>query len=205
MKFVLSILGSKNVLIRNFIYIALGVLFCAFPENMKDYFVLILGFVFILIGLISFTSSVIASKISGRNSYSWSSLLICSIIGLVIIYNYSFFAKFLLYCFGGILVLFGIESLSLGISSRKVLKLGFSWLSIPIPFLLLASGLLIIFDPFKSAEIMFTLFGAAIILFSTTNIIRHLHTKVALKKAGKKIVDGEVEDIEVEDIEYEEV
>ena len=74
------------------------------------------------------------------------------------------------------------------------------------PVLILIAGIIVLFDPFKSAESVFILFGITAIFYGVTDLLNQYAIKKMRKATEEKeqIVKMEKE-ADVEDAEYEEI
>jgi uncharacterized membrane protein HdeD (DUF308 family) len=199
MKLYLSFFDIKSAVIRSVVALFIGIAFIAFPHQVVDILVQVLGGGIILIALISFLSLHTRKKTSDISGISIFNLVAALAIGLLFIFKSSFFSSLAIIVFGAVLVIAGIMQLVMLSATRRV-GLHSPWYSYIFALLILCVGIMIFFNPFESKELLVQLLGGGLALYAVTDLINQFLVHFKLKKQGKKIVDGEVEDIDFEDV-----
>ena len=125
---------------------------------------------------------------------------IAIVSGIIICAEYKSIISFALIIFGGFLIVSGIIDL---ISAVEVKRIGiFGWI-VPVimSLLIIAVGVLIIINPFKSIEIITRILGIGLLVYAVMDIIAYFQIRKVIKL--KTVVDKDVTEIDVtpEDIE----
>lgn len=171
--------------------IVIGVLLVKSPDNTLIGLTLITGFLFLVSGIISCSTYFGMIRHGGEVTLSGVKRkpvfpivgIGCFLFGALMVFDPDFFVRFLMYIFGGVLVLGAFnEFLMLG----RVLKMAkvalYFWI---MPTVILICGLIILFKPMESAELPFIISGWCLLLYGLNEII----SAMKLYKVGKQIRD----------------
>ncbi|MDR2556876.1 MAG: DUF308 domain-containing protein [Bacteroidales bacterium] len=199
MKLYLSFFDIKNAVIRSVVALLIGIAFIAFPNQVVDILVQVLGGSIILIALVSFLSLWARKGIQNISGISIFNLVIALAIGSLLIFNASFFSALAIIGFGILLIIAGIMQLVMLTTTRRV-GLSSPWYSNIFALLILGVGITICFNPFDSKELLIQLLGGGLVFYAITDLVNQFLIRLKLKKQGKKIVDGEIEDISYEEV-----
>ena len=200
----MSVIDYKSVLIRSVLAMAIGVLFWIFGTEMLTWSVWGLGGLVVFGAVVNFAIKVFSEKtVSGSD---FIKMIFLSALGLFVMYESDFFAKFIIYCLGILLIVGGIGQLSIIAASRRVINVALPFTSYLMPLAFVAVGLLICFDPFDSLSVLLKIFGIGAIFYGVNDLFTQIRLRRQLKRMGKTIRHGDVEDLNAtEDVSYEEV
>lgn len=168
---------------RSLITFIIGLSMVIWPTQVKQYIVLTLGVIILLIGVVSV---IIAN--TGKNKESKGSLLSLNglvdiVFGLVLIIFPRFFASLIMFLFGILLLFLGGGEFFGLVRSRKEVK--FSWTFFISPLITTACGIVMFFQPDESANWLFIFFGAALLLYSVTQLISTITIRSAFSHLEK--------------------
>lgn len=202
MRIIYSSASYRKSVLRAVFSIVLGVVLVMWPGTALNYIIMLIGALFLISGLISFAYSYrnrVDTKSSGLLSFNGIGSII---LGLLLVCVPSAFAKVLMFVLGFILVVAAIGQMVV-LSSAK--KFGYSSpvFSYLFPALILIAGIIILFDPFKSAESIFILFGITAIFYGVTDLISQYNINRVRKTAERQKKENGEDDIE--DVDYEEI
>ena len=194
MKIVYTSTNYRNSIYRSVISILLGLVLVMWPGAAIRYIIMAIGVIFLITGLVSlFVSYKNREEHPGKmvSLTGFGSI----ILGLLLVCFPSSFATILMFLLGFILVVAAAR------------QFGYvSPVSYLFPVIILIAGIIVLFDPFSSAEGVFILFGATLVFYGITDLIN----QYAINKLRKS--NDEKEKIErmdgrqdVEDADYEEV
>lgn len=204
MSIIYTATNLKNSVIRSAFSILLGVVLVLWPGTALNYIIMLIGILFLITGLISFSVSYKNREDKGAGGLLSFNGIGSIILGLLLISIPSTFAKIFMFILGFILVIAAVGQF-VTLSAAK--RFGYipPLLGYIFPMLILLAGIVIIFDPFSSAESIFILFGVTAIFYGVTDIVSQYKVsklrKMNEKQEQKKKLDGN----EIEDAEYEEV
>lgn len=154
--------------------LVIGILLVVWPEVAVNYLVITIGALFFLPGVLG----VFAYFMSSRNQDAQSRPMFpivalgSALLGLWLMVMPAFFVGILMYLLGALLVLGGLNQLIRLIAVRHQVHV--PAILYVIPVLVLASGLLILFNPFEAANVPFVILGVSSIVYSITDLIRLL-------------------------------
>lgn len=199
MSFFMSIIDYKSALIRSILAIAVGVLFCIFPTEMAKWSVIVIGGIIVLGAVVSFAVKGL-SKQRQLTPGDFIQLILLAAFGIFVIWEHEFFARFIMICLGLLLVFGGGSQLSVVVGSRRVLGVPLPVTAYLMPSALIVVGILVCFNPFKSIDILFIIFGIGAIFYGINDLFTQIRLRRQLKQMGKVIRHGDVEDIEYEEV-----
>ena len=189
MQIVYTTSNFKGGIYRAVLAILLGLALLIWPADALKYVVMLIGIVFLAIGIIAF---IISSRNREEHQRSFAPL---SGIGSVIL-------GLLL---GFILVVAAVGQFVTLAAARQFGRI--APVSFLFPVLILIVGIVILFDPFSSAESVFILFGITAVFYGVTDLLNQYSIR-KMRKASEekeKIVkmggDSDIEDAEFEEVE----
>lgn len=193
----------KGTLYRAILAIILGLVLVIWPGAALKYIIMLTGLMFLITGLIAFI-------VSNRNREDHRKSLVpfsgvgSMALGLLLLCFPSTFATIFMFILGFILVLAAVGQLVTLSAARQFGHI--SPVSYLFPILIFIAGIVVLFDPFKSAESVFILFGVAAIFYGVTDLLNQ-YTILRMRKSNEeKERIGKMEsEPDVEDAEYEEI
>ena len=167
-------------IIRAISAVVLGALLVLCPQNAISFVVITIGILFIVPGLLALINYFASNK-ANRPEMPFLFAGIGSLLfGVVLVAIPQFFVSVLMYVLGIILIIGGIEQIIVLIRARKNATVSFAFYLIPL--LILAAGILVLFNPFKTAETLFILIGIACFIYGIMEFIYWFKFKRNLKK-----------------------
>lgn len=166
--------------------LVIGILLVVWPEAAIIYLVITVGVLFLLPGLFGLFSYYAASRrkdIEVRRVFPVVALG-SALLGFWLMVMPEFFVNILMYLLGALLVLGGLSQLINFISVRQVVKVPVLFYLVSV--LILASGVVILFNPFKAATVPFIILGITAIVYAVNDLIRLLFYH---HKRNKNIAD----------------
>lgn len=203
MKIVYTFTNSRSAFYRAIMAIILGVVLVVWPGAAQRYIIMFIGAIFLAIGLMSFIVSY-RNRVEHPRSVGSFSGAGSIILGLLLLGMPSVFVMVFMYVLGFILVLAAVGQFA---SLSALRQLGnVSPVSYVFPVLILIAGLVVLFNPFHTAEGVFILFGLTSVFYGVTDLINQYSLK-RMRKANEdkeKIVRMGGVDV-IEDADYEEI
>lgn len=203
MQIVYTSSNYKNALWRSVISILLGLVLVLWPGTALRYIIMLIGLIFLVTGLVSFVLSYRNREDRPRSVLSFSGIG-SVILGLLLVSIPSTFATIFMFFLGFMLVVAAIGQFVTLAAARHF---GYvSPISYLFPVLILISGIIVLFDPFQSAESIFILFGVTAIFYGITDLMNQYSIRKLRKASEEKEKMEKMNDVgEVVDAEYEEV
>ena len=203
MQIVYTSTNYKSVVYRAVLSIILGVVLVSWPGAALKYIIMLIGLIFLLTGLISYVMTNREREVRSRYFAPFSGIG-SLILGLLLLCLPSSFLSIFMFVFGFILVVAAIGQFVTLAAARQFGPVSF--VSYLFPVLIFVAGIVILFDPFRSAEGVVILFGVTSIFYGVTDFIN----QYAIRKLRKKNEDKEkIVDVashtDIEDADYEEV
>ncbi len=203
MQIVYTSTNYKSVVYRAVLSIILGVVLVSWPGAALKYIIMLIGLIFLLTGLISYVMTNREREVRSRYFAPFSGIG-SLILGLLLLCLPSSFLSIFMFVFGFILVVAAIGQFVTLAAARQFGPVSF--VSYLFPVLIFVAGIVILFDPFRSAEGVVILFGVTSIFYGVTDFIN----QYAIRKLRNKNEDKEkIVDVashpDIEDAEYEEV
>ena len=181
MQIVYTTSNFKGGIYRAVLAILLGLALLIWPADALKYVVMLIGIVFLAIGIIAF---IISSRNREEHQRSFAPL--------------SGIGRF-------ILVVAAVGQFVTLAAARQFGRI--APVSFLFPVLILIVGIVILFDPFSSAESVFILFGITAVFYGVTDLLNQYSIR-KMRKASEekeKIVkmggDSDIEDAEFEEVE----
>lgn len=154
--------------------LAIGVLLVVWPEAAVTYLVITVGVLFLLPGLLGLFSYYAASRrqeVTQRRVFPIVALG-STLLGFWLMIMPEFFVGILMYLLGALLVLGGLAQFINFVSVRQAVRVPI--LFYVVSLLILAAGVVILFNPFEAATIPFIVLGASAIVYALNDLIRLL-------------------------------
>ena len=173
--------------------LAIGILLVARPADAATFMVTIIGFLFVLPGLVgiySYFRSLSRKEIEAKQSIWVAVVALGSILfGLWLIFFPGSFEKILMYVLGVLLVLAGINQLAGFFAIKRYAHVPIAVYIIPV--LVLVAGIVILANPFEAVEVPFIILGVAAIIYALTDILRIIRFRVEERKnvSDAKIIE----------------
>ena len=194
----------RKRVISSVVTIALGAVLVAWPREVLDYMVKLIGAVFFVIGVVSFVVSYQNREERAAMGLPLFSGIGSVILGVVLWAMSDFFTSMLMWLFGLLLLVAGIGQIVTLLSARRMGSLpGMAYV---FPVLILIAGLVSFLDPFSAKESLVVFFGCVVIFAGVTSLLN----QHSINKLRKRMEEEEQrrrleESPAVEDAEYEEV
>lgn len=161
-----AVIGSICALI-------VGILLMVWPDMAVNYLVVTVGVLFLLpglLGIFSYFARAKARKEAGIRGVFPVVALGSALFGAWLVIMPGFFISILMYVLGALLVLGGVNQLVNFMAVR-------SYMHVPagmyvLPLLILAAGVVVLFNPFEAAEVPFIFLGASAVVYSLTDLLR---------------------------------
>lgn len=203
MQIVYTSTSYKGAIYRAILAIILGLVLVIWPGTALRYIIMLIGVLFLMTGLIAFI-------VSNRNREDHRKSLIpfsgigSMALGVLLLCLPSTFATIFMFVLGFILVVAAVGQF---VTLSAARQFGYiSPVSYIFPVLILIAGIIVLFDPFKSAESVFILFGVTAIFYGVTDLLNQYSIKRMRKANEEKEQIVKMEgNADVEDAEYEEV
>lgn len=162
--------------------LVIGVLLVAWPDVAVTYLVITIGALFLIPGLFGiFSYFYVRRKMRQENVRVIFPVVALgsAFLGLWLILTPAFFVTILMYVLGVLLLLGGLNQLSGLLVARRYFAVPLVMYFIPV--LIVASGLVVLFNPFEAAMIPFIMLGISFIVYSLTDVVRliRFHKKEA--------------------------
>lgn len=153
--------------------LVIGILLVIWPEAAIIYLVITVGVLFLLPGLMGLLSYVFYRRRNTEVERTFPIIALGStLLGFWLMIKPDFFVNILMYLLGVLLVLGSLSQLINFISVRKIIKVPVFLYVISV--LILAAGIVILFNPFTAATIPFIVLGIASIVYALNDLIRLL-------------------------------
>lgn len=203
MQIVYTSTSYKGAIYRAILAIILGLVLVIWPGTALRYIIMLIGVLFLMTGLIAFIVSN-RNKEDHRKSLIPFSGIGSMALGILLLCLPSTFATIFMFVLGFILVLAAVGQF---VTLSAARQFGYiSPVSYLFPVLILIAGIIVLFDPFKSAESVFILFGVTAIFYGVTDLLNQYSIKRMRKANEEKEQIVKMEgNADVEDAEYEEV
>lgn len=203
MQIVYSTTSFKGTFTRAILAILLGAVLIIWPGVALRYIIMFIGAMFLVTGLVAF---IVSNK--NREEHRQSLVPFSGIgsmaLGLLLLCLPTFFTTIFMFVLGFLLVVAAIGQFVALAAARQYGMI--SPVSYLFPVLILIAGIVVLFDPFASAESVFILFGITAIFYGITDLIN----QYAIRKVRRTAEEQErIEKMETEpevvDAEFEEL
>ncbi len=196
MLFSFQSMNPNRMLIRGILSFAFGIAALAVPGLTLELVIQALGALLLIDGLINLLI-VLSKKKEDQPAY----LIVPRgttnlIIGTVLLLFPAFMVGIFVFIIGLVLLVAGASQFLSQLSGRSAL--GFSWVLTLFSMIALLSGVVMLFNPFESAQTILIIFGAVIALYGAGEVIGSFRVRRYRKEHPPKAPD-------TVDAEYEEV
>jgi len=158
----------RKMSIRGILAIIAGCIAIFIPDLTMKSVVMTVGGLIFLVGAIG-----IIISLTVKEKMSWGAELTRTIpnliIGLLLIIMPELFVKLMVIIIGVGLLLIGIVQLAGVFSVREII--GWSWFYLIMSLLIITSGIVMLNNPFKSAETIVTFFGIILIFYGISEVV----------------------------------
>lgn len=203
MRIIYTAADYKNSMYRSVLAIILGLVVMLWPGAAIKYIIMLIGIIFLVTGLISFIVSYQNKdkQSGGLTSFSGIGSIV---LGVLLLCIPSSFATIFMFLLGFVLVIAAIGQFVTLAAARQfgyAAPVGYLF-----PVLILIAGIVILFDPFKSAESIFIIFGLTAVFYGITNLVNQykinkLRKEQDFHKKEKKMqAEGDIEDTDYEEV-----
>ncbi len=195
--------GFKATLYRDVLALVLGLLLVIWPDVALKYIIMVIGAMFLLIGLIAFIVSRKNHEDRRRSLVPFSGIGSMA-FGLLLLSFPSFFTTIFMFILG-VLLLFAAVGQLITLATIRRFGTVSAW-SYLYAVLILIAGIVVLFNPFTSAETVLMLFGCTAIFYGVTDLFNQYNVRKIrkIKEEQENIHHfGQLE--EVEDADYEEI
>lgn len=203
MQIVYMTTSFKGAFTRAILAIVVGAVLVVWPGVALRYIVMFIGAMFLITGLFAFIVSNRNREDHRRSLVPFSGIGSMALGLLLLCYAKSFTTIFM-FILGFILVVAAIGQFVALATARQYGAV--SLVSYLFPVLIFIAGIVVLFDPFASAEGVLIFFGIAAIFYGITDLINQSVIRKMRRTAEEqeRIEKMETEP-EVEDVEYEEL
>jgi len=164
--------SANSFLFRSVFAFMLGAILILWSGDALRFLVIAIGILFIILGMMPL---ILYFYLRCRKVHdiSFPHIGLCFLIfGLMLVIAPTLFVNILMYLLGIILVLGGIELMYTLISARKWTKV--SIVIYLLPVLILIAGILILINPFQTAENIFILAGVTSLIYGIAELVSWL-------------------------------
>ena len=175
-------------MIRAISAIVLGALLILCHRNAIIFVVYAVGVFFIVPGLISLISYFTSEEAKRPDAAFLFAGIGSLLFGVMLVAVPDFFVSVLMYLLGIILIVGAIEQIITLIRVRKMTDIPVAFYVIPL--LILIAGILVLFNPFKTAATIFILIGITCLIYGIMECVHWL--KFKRKNTNDTIVDAEL-------------
>lgn len=175
--------SSANMyIIRAVIAILTGILLVSLPDLALIYVVYLVGFFTIAMGVVSLFTAIDHRKKGAENSsyLFFAGAFINILLGIVLIFNPTFFINFLMIVIGLLLILIALLQLYSMYRSMKYGKIPFGMFILPIA--VLVAGLLVVFNPFATLSTIVVIMGITLLFYGVSDLVIQYRIRQNLKK-----------------------
>lgn len=154
-------------LLRAVSALVIGLVLVLFPDRAADYLVMTVGALFLIPSLVSIIGYfALAVQNRGRFPIEGVGSLL---FGLWLIIAPGFFADFLTYVLGFILLMGGVQQIASLTAARR-------WMPVPagfyvVPVLILVAGLVSLFNPIGARSTVFTIIGITSLVYALSELV----------------------------------
>jgi uncharacterized membrane protein HdeD (DUF308 family) len=158
---------TRNSIIRSVLAIVAGLLMILWPYRMGEYMVMAIGALFIFAGI--YTLVLYVRSNNTRKTVHIVSAVASLLLGVWLILVPDFFIKILMYVWGILLVLAGIQQIVALVAARR-------YMSVPVgyyilPSLIIAAGIVITAHPGLIISYTFIILGTLSLLYGLNELI----------------------------------
>ena len=155
--------------------IILGTILLSCPKNAILYVVIATGILFVVPGLISLISYFAFKREESPEILFLLAGIGSILFGVSLISVPHFFVSVMMYLFGILLLLGGIEQIVTLVRTSKRMTVPMAFYAVPL--LIVTAGFIILFNPFKTAETLFILIGITCLTYGIIEFVHWLKFK----------------------------
>lgn len=170
----------NNVWVRGIFSLIIGVLLVLYPGTASIYFVMAIGALFFIPGLITVVARLVNRGV--RRVFPFMGLG-SLLFGLWLLIMPGFFVCILMYVLGAMLVLAGLNMLAGLVNARRLMPV--AWGFYVVPVLILAAGIVVLFNPFQTAELPFIVLGVTSIVYGVFDMFE----AYKFRRTGVEIIE----------------
>lgn len=174
------------------VYFILGLLMVIFPSVISNIINYIIGGLLILFGVDYIIRYLGNNKVTTYSKYSLIIGVVPIICGLFLIFNTQILVSIIPFVAGIVIIMDAIEKLKHAIDLKKM-NLDEWWINLVIAILFMIFGIIIIMNPFKTAELLIRILG----IFLLVDCFADVWNNFSFEKI--KIKDGKIKEIVVID------
>ena len=195
--------GYRGQIYRATVAIVLGIVLLIWPDVALQYIIMLIGVMFLITGLVAFIVSNRNHEEHRRSLVPFSGIGSMALGVLLLVYP-DFFTKVFMFILAFILVLAAVGQFATIAAARKFGSV--SPLSYLYATLILIAGIVVLFNPFTTAENVFILFGITAIFYGITDLLNQWTIRKIRKMKDQQEQIQRIEpDDDIQDAEYEEV
>ena len=163
-------------MLRAIAAIVLGVVLISCPQTAILYVVITIGILFFIVpGLFSLVNYFFSDKVERPDVPFLLAGIGSVFFGLVLVFVPYLFVNVLMYILGILLLVGGIEQIVTLIRARKRTTVPVAFYVVPV--LILIAGILVLFNPFKTAKTLFILIGVTCLIYGIMEFVHWLKFK----------------------------
>lgn len=147
----------------------IGVLLVMYPNEIGNYFIIIIGVVFLVPSIISLITHFFVNTKSANNSRLPIESIGSLLFGLWLMITPGFFADLLTYLLGFILIMGGVQQVASLLAARKWSKVSGGFFVVPI--LILLAGIFALLNPGGVRSTAFIIIGVASIVYALNDLL----------------------------------
>lgn len=147
----------------------IGVLLVMYPNEIGNYFIIIIGIVFLVPSIISLISHFFVNNKEGISRRFPIEAIGSLLFGLWLMITPGFFADLLTYLLGFILIMGGVQQIASLLAARKWSEVSGGFFVMPV--LILLAGLFALFNPGGIRSTAFIIIGVAAIVYAMTDLL----------------------------------
>ena len=203
MQIVYKTSGFRRSLYRAIVAIVLGVVLVVWPDVAMQYIIMFIGGMFLVTGLLAFILSNRNHEEHRRSLVPFSGIGSMA-LGVLLLAYPDFFTTIFMFILAFILILAAVgQFVSLAAARRFGVVSPLSYL---YATLILVAGIVVMFNPFTTAEGVFILFGITAIFYGITDLLnQRTIRKIRKVKDRQEQIQREEHGDNIEDVEYEEI
>nr|MBP8978666.1 DUF308 domain-containing protein [Bacteroidales bacterium] len=173
-----SFTSSRSALIRGLIAILIGGLAVFIPGLTLEGIIFSAGLCVLIGGLVSLIFALREKNLGAKNILLLQTVFNL-IIGILFIAMPQNIVKFFVIILGIGLLFLGAFQLMVGLSVRS--RYGWSWFYFSISLIVIVAGIIMLYDPFKSAQALLIFLGVLLMLYGISELVMAWHLRKELK------------------------
>lgn len=177
----------NNVWVRDIFSVIIGVLLVMYPGVASIYFVMAIGAMFFIPGVIALVAYLM-NRTKQQLIFPFMGLG-SLLFGLWLLIMPSFFVFILMYVLGALLVLAGLNMLTGLVNARKHANVAVGFYAVPA--MVLIAGIVVLFNPFQTAELPFIVLGVSSIVYALFDMLN----AYKFRRVRVEIIEDEPETI----------